>query len=104
MKTRWYNWEATVGQISAQYQAERDWAESKGIRLGFNLYIDFEGNDRFYVAVTDWDGDDVVDHKLFGSFDEAINYLSYVNCEDHVDEKLDKLYKDEHSTRDSDEA
>lgn len=93
MNTRWENWEATVAQLSAEYQAEREWAENKGVRLSFNLCIDFEGNDRFYISVTDWTGDDVVDPKIFGRFDEAFAYVSDVNCERHVDEQWDEFQK-----------
>lgn len=94
METRWEKWEATVGQLSAEYQAEREWAENKGVRLSFNLCIDFEGNDRFYVSMTDWENFDVVDPKIFCRFDEAIAYISDVNCERHVDEQWEKLRKD----------
>lgn len=94
MDTRWENWVAIVGQLSAEYQAEREWAENKGVRLSFNLCIDFKGNDRFYVRVTDWVGDDVVGPKIFGRFDEAFEYLYDVDCEKYVDEKWEKLRKD----------
>lgn len=93
MKTRWENWESTDGQLSAEYQAERDWAEDEGIRLTFNLCIDFEGNDRFYVRVTDWLDDDVVNPKLFCRFDEAFDYLYDVDCETYVDENWERLRK-----------
>ncbi len=39
MNTRWENWQATFGQLSAEYQAEREWAEENGMRLDFHLYI-----------------------------------------------------------------
>ena len=93
MKTKWENWQATIGQLSAEYQAEREWAENKGVRLSFNLGIDFEGNDRFYVRVTDWVGDDVVDPKVFGRFDEAFKYLYDVDCEKYVDERWEEFQK-----------
>lgn len=94
MDTRWENWVAIFGQVTAEYEAEREWAEENGMRLDFHLYIQFEGLDRFYVRVTDWISDDVVDPKVFGWFDEAIAYVSDVNCEDYVDEKWEKLRKD----------
>lgn len=94
MNTRWENWQATIGQLSAEYQAQREWAEENGMRLNFHLYIQFEARDRFYVRVSDWAGMDVVDPKVFGRFDEAFEYLSDVNCEDYVDEKWEKLRKD----------
>ena len=87
MKTRWNNWQATIGQLSAEYQAEREWAEENGMRLVFHLYIQFEAIDRFYVRVYDWFGDDVTAPKIFGRFDEAIEYLSDVDCEKYVDEQ-----------------
>lgn len=95
MKTRWENWVATLGQVTAEYQAERVWAKNEGVRLSFKLYIDFEGNDRFYVGVTDWNGDDVISPKWFGRFDKALEYLSDVNCEDYVGEKWEELRKDD---------
>lgn len=86
MNTKWENWEATLGQVTAEYEAKRDWAEGY-MRLDFHLYIQFEGLDRFYVRVTDWVGMDVIDPKIFGRFDEAIEYLSDVDCEKYVDEQ-----------------
>lgn len=56
MKTRWENWEATLGQVTAEYEAKRVWAEEQGRRLKFTLYIQIEANDRFYVKVKDWRG------------------------------------------------
>ena len=93
MKTRWENWEATLGQVSAEYEAKRDWAEENGMRLDFHLYIQFEGLDRFYVRVCDWAGMDVVDTKLFGRFDEAFDYLYDVDCEKYVDEQWEEFQK-----------
>lgn len=93
MKTKWENWEATVGQLSAEYQAEREWAEENGMRLDFHLYIQFDAIDRFYVRVSDWAEMDVVDPKIFGSFEEAIEYLSDVNCEKFVDDQWEEFQK-----------
>lgn len=93
MDTRWENWVATFGQVTAEYEAEREWAENKGVRLKFNLYIDFEGNDRFFVRVTDWNGDEVVGTKIFCRFDEVIAYISDVDCEKYVDKQWKRLRK-----------
>lgn len=91
MKTKWENWEATLGQVTAEYEAKRDWAEESDMRLLFNLYIQFEPRERFFVRVTDWEGFDVVDHKIFGRFDEVIEYLSDVDCEKYVDERREEF-------------
>lgn len=93
MRTKWENWQATVGQLSAEYQAEREWAEENGMRLDFHLYIQFDAIDRFYVSVSDWAEMDVVDPKIFGSFEKAIDYLSDVDCEKFVDEQWDAIQK-----------
>lgn len=93
MKTRWKNWQATFGKVTARYEAKRDWAEGY-MRLIFYLYIRFEIRDHFYVMVKDWVSMDVVDPKMLGSLEEALEYLSDVNCEDYVDEKWEKLRKD----------
>lgn len=92
MKTRWENWLATFGEVTAEYEAKRDWAEGY-MRLNFNLCIQFIGCDRFYVKVTDWAGYEVVDHKLFGRFDEAFEYLYDVDCEKFVDEQYEEFQK-----------
>lgn len=99
MKTRWTNWQATIGQLSAEYEAEREWAENVGVRLKFNLYIQFEGLDRFYVSVYDWYGTDVIDPKYFGRFDEAFDYLYDVDCENYVDNKWETISKDDLTKR-----
>ena len=93
MNTRWENWEATFGQVTAEYEARRDWAEENGMRLDFHLYIQFDAIDRFYVSVSDWAEMDVVDPKIFGSFEKAIDYLSDVNCEEYVDAKFKEFQK-----------
>ncbi|WP_308005926.1 hypothetical protein [uncultured Porphyromonas sp.] len=93
MNTRWENWQATFGQLSAEYQAEREWAEENGMRLDFHLYIQFDAIDRFYVRVSDWAGMDVVDPKIFGSLEEAIDYLSDVDCEKFTDEQWEEFQK-----------
>lgn len=93
MNTKWNNWQATIGQLSAEYQAEREWAEENGVRLDFHLYIQFEGLDRFYVRVYDWAGMDVVNPKTFGRFDEAFDYLYDVDCEKYVDERWEEFQK-----------
>lgn len=93
MRTKWENWQATVGQLSAEYQAEREWAEENGMRLDFHLYIQFDAIDRFYVSVSDWAEMDVVDPKKFGSLEEALEYLSDVDCEKYVDEQWEEFQK-----------
>lgn len=84
MNTKWENWEATLGQVTAEYEAKRVWAEKQGRRLKFTLYIQFEANDRFYVKVKDWRGLDVLPARTIFGFDRAIEYLSDVNCEMYV--------------------
>lgn len=93
MNTEWSNWQATVGQLSAEYEAKREWAEENGMRLDFHLYIQFGGRDRFYVRVYEWAGMDVIDPKYFGRFEEALDYLSDVDCEKFVDEQWDEFQK-----------
>lgn len=93
MRTKWENWQATVGQLSAEYQAEREWAEENGMRLDFHLYIQFDAIDRFYVTVYDWYGMEVVKPRVFGRFDEAFEYLYDVDCEKFVDEQWDEFQK-----------
>lgn len=83
MKTRWENWQATFGEVTARYEAKRDWAEGY-MRLIFYLCIRFEARDRFYVMVKDWASTDIVDPKTFGSLKEAIEYVSNVDCEAFV--------------------
>lgn len=84
MNAKWENWEATLGQVTAEYEAKRVWAEEQGLRLKFTLCIQFEANDRFYVTVKDWRGLDVIPARMFFGFDRAIEYLSDVNCEMYV--------------------
>lgn len=93
MKTRWENWQASLGQVSAKYEAKRDWAEENGMRLDFRLYIRFERCDRFYVKVSDWARMDVVDPKIFGRLDEALEYVLDVDCEKFVDEQWKEFQK-----------
>lgn len=93
MNTRWENWEATFGQVTAEYEARRDWAEENGMRLDFHLYIQFGGLGRFYVRVYDWAGMDVIDPKYFGRFEEALEYVSNVDCEAFVDEQWEEFQK-----------
>lgn len=47
MKTRWENWKAAHGEVTAEYEAKRDWANDYGMRLMFYLYIRFEWKNRF---------------------------------------------------------
>lgn len=93
MKTNWKNWEAALGEVTAEYEAKRDWAEEDGTKLTFHLYIRFEWKDQFRAMVTDWVGMDVVDRKLFGRFDEAFEYLYDVDCEKFVDEQYAEFQK-----------
>ena len=93
MRTKWENWQATVGQLSAEYQAEREWAEENGMRLDFHLYIQFDARDRFYVMLIDWLNMDVADPKMFVSLEEAIEYISDVDCEKYVDEHREEFQK-----------
>lgn len=48
---------------------------------------------KFPLRVTDWVGDDVVDPKVFGRFDEAFEYLYDVDCEKYVDERWEEFQK-----------
>ncbi len=92
MNTKWENWQITFGEVTAEYEAKRDWAEGY-MRLNFNLYIRLVPLDRFYARVTDWAGYDVVDLKMFGSLEEALEYVSDVDCEKFVDEQYEEFQK-----------
>lgn len=92
MKTKWENWQATFGEVTARYEAKRDWAEGY-MELNFNLCIRFVPRDRFYARVTDWAGYDVVDLKPFASLEEALEYVSDVDCEAFVDEQYAEFQK-----------
>lgn len=92
MKTRWENWQATFGEVTARYEAKRDWAEGY-MRLIFYLCIRFEARDRFYVMVKDPVSMDVVDQKMLGSLKEALEYVSNVDCEAYVDEQYAEFQK-----------
>lgn len=92
MKTRWENWQATFGEVTARYEAKRDWAEGY-MRLTFYLCIRFEARDRFYVMLIDWLNMDVADPKMFVSLEEAIEYISDVDCEKFVDEQWEEFQK-----------
>jgi hypothetical protein len=92
MNTKWENWQATFGEVTAEYEAKRDWAEGY-MRLIFYLCIRFEARDRFYVMVKDWASMDMVDTKTFGSLAEALEYVSDVDCEKFVDEQWEEFQK-----------
>lgn len=92
MNTEWNNWQTALGEITAEYEAKRDWAEGY-MRLNFSLRIRFEPLDRFYAMITDWADYDVVDPKLFGSLKEALEYVSNVDCEEFVDEQWEEFQK-----------
>lgn len=86
MKTKWKNWQAKFGEVTAEYEAKRDWAEEY-MRLNFSLCIQFLPRGLFYARVTDREDYDVVDSKLFVSLEEALEYVSDVDCEAFVDEQ-----------------
>ncbi|OFO52187.1 hypothetical protein HMPREF3027_07125 [Porphyromonas sp. HMSC077F02] len=92
MNTKWENWQATFGEVTAEYEAKRDWAEGN-MKLNFNLSIQFVPRDRFYARVTDWVGYDIVDLKQFASLEEALEYVSDVDCEKFVDEQYAEFQK-----------
>lgn len=92
MKTRWENWQATFGEVTARYEAKRDWAEEY-MRLNFSLCIQFLQQGLFFARVADWEGYDVVDSKLYGSLEEALEYVSDVDCEKFVDEQYPEFQK-----------
>ena len=93
MKTKWKDWWAGFGEITAKYEVKRDWAEEEEIRLNFKLQIYLDGNDYFFARVMDWTGNEIVGLKKFGSLEEAIDYLSDVDCEKYVDEHREGLQK-----------
>lgn len=92
MKTRWEDWQATFNEVTAKYEAKRNWAEGY-LRLRFDLCIRFEARDRFYVMLIDWLNMDVADPKMFVSLEEAIEYISDVDCEKYVDEHREEFQK-----------
>lgn len=81
MKTKWKNWEASLGDVTAEYEAKRDWAKEDGTKLTFYLYIRFECKDRFRAMVTDWEDFYVKEPRVFESLNEALDYLSDADCE-----------------------
>lgn len=87
MKTKWYNWWAQNGDVTAEYEVHMGWDESLPFWVKFNLFIGLEVNNLFYVKVTDWAGRDIVGSKRFENLEEAIAYLSDVDCEKYVDEQ-----------------
>lgn len=93
MKTKWENWQATFGEVTAEYEANRDWAEEDGTKLTFYLYIRFEGQDQFRAMVTDWEDFYVKEPKIFGRLDEALEYVLDVDCEEFVGEQWEEFQK-----------
>ena len=93
MKTKWYNWWAQNGDVTAEYEVHRDWGEILTPWLTFKLFIGLEVGDRFYAKVTDWFGNDIVNPKRFGSIKEATDYLADVDCEAYVDAKWEEFQK-----------
>ena len=93
MKTKWYNWWAENGDVTAEYEVHMDWAKNLPFWLKFNLFIGLEVGDRFYAKVTDWAGRDIIATKRFESLKEAVEYLSDVDCEAYVDTKWEEFQK-----------
>ena len=91
MKTRWENWKAAHGEVTAEYEAKRDWANDYGMRLMFYLYIRFEWKNRFRAMVTDLEDFYVKEPRVFESLNEALDYLSDVDCEKYVDERREEF-------------
>ncbi|WP_288945591.1 hypothetical protein [uncultured Porphyromonas sp.] len=94
MKTKWYNWWAQNGDVTAEYEVHSGWGDAlPSFWVKFNLLIGLEVGDRFFATVTDWAGRDIVSPKRFESLEEAIAYLSDVDCERYVDEHLNEAQK-----------
>ena len=93
MKTKWYNWWAENGDVTAEYEVYMDWKEFPPFWVKFKLFIGLEVGDRFCVNVTDWEGRDVIAPKRFESLKEAVDYLSDVDCEEYVDAKFKEFQK-----------
>ena len=91
MKTKWENWEAALGEVTAEYEAKRDWANDYEMRLMFYLDIRFEWKTRFRAMVTDLEGFYVKEPRVFESLNEALVYLSDADCEKYVDERREEF-------------
>lgn len=91
MNTRWENWQAYLGEVTAEYEAERHWARRRKMRLKSQLCIRFEPRDRFYAKVTDWANMDVIEPRTFGSLDEVLQYVSDVDCEKFTDQEWEEF-------------
>lgn len=85
MKTNWTKWCANDGEVTAKYIAQREWDSY----MLFYARIRFLRGGTFEVMVEDFELSSVEEdgeNRVFETLEEAVNYLSSIDCEKYVDE------------------